>query len=309
MVGQGNYKYYKLRLACVEAAQQLTFTLTASNGNPDVYVSRTEERPTTSSYAFKSTDAAAADVVEIPNPEAGMYYVGVYGTTTATFKLRANTKMFTGKHPCRGFRLMDSEPEERNSDGSFLLENAMTVTGGANFESTLSVAMDVALGDAETDNVAIKGQVALGVAGPSEYVMSRQDAAANESAGALLIRGARGFGADAGNVSVVAGAGTDAKGGSLRVFAGDANNASAGDLTLGTGRATSGRAGNVAILVDLGDVGSGGNVSAAAGATNAANAHGGSVNVVAGSGANVTGGGGGVVRMRGGRAAGKRQWL
>ena len=46
MIGQGNYKYYKLQLACVEAAQALTFTLTASNGNPDVYVSR-EPRPTT----------------------------------------------------------------------------------------------------------------------------------------------------------------------------------------------------------------------------------------------------------------------
>ena len=46
MIGQGNYKYYKLQLACVKAAQALTFTLTASNGNPDVYVSR-EPRPTT----------------------------------------------------------------------------------------------------------------------------------------------------------------------------------------------------------------------------------------------------------------------
>ena len=40
MVGMGNYKYYKLHLNCVEAAQALTFTLTALNGNPDV-LSRT----------------------------------------------------------------------------------------------------------------------------------------------------------------------------------------------------------------------------------------------------------------------------
>jgi hypothetical protein len=74
MIGQGNYKYYKLQLACVEAAQALTFTLTASNGNPDVYVSR-EPRPTTSLYAFKSEATDAADVIEIPSPEAGTYYV------------------------------------------------------------------------------------------------------------------------------------------------------------------------------------------------------------------------------------------
>ena len=46
-----------------------------------------------------------------------MYYVGVFGTTTSTFKLRANTKMFTGKHPCRGFRLLDHDFEDENADG------------------------------------------------------------------------------------------------------------------------------------------------------------------------------------------------
>ncbi len=32
LVGLGNYQYYKLQLSCVEAAQALTFTLSATNG-------------------------------------------------------------------------------------------------------------------------------------------------------------------------------------------------------------------------------------------------------------------------------------
>ena len=115
----GNYKYYKIQLACVEAAQELTFTLSATNGNADLYVSRVTPFPSALAFTFKSELSASgtADVVSIPHPEAGMYYVGVFGTTTSTFKLRANTKMFTGKHPCRGFRLLDHDFEDENADG------------------------------------------------------------------------------------------------------------------------------------------------------------------------------------------------
>jgi hypothetical protein len=46
LVGAGNYKYYKLTLSCVEAAQALTFTLSAINGNPDLFISQTLKNPT-----------------------------------------------------------------------------------------------------------------------------------------------------------------------------------------------------------------------------------------------------------------------
>ena len=76
----------------------------------------------------------------------------------------------------------------------------MTVTGGANFESNLNVLQDVTLGDAETDSVAIKGQITLGTAGPGEYVVNKHDAL-NNTAGSLVIRGANAIGGLAGNVA------------------------------------------------------------------------------------------------------------
>ena len=303
MVGMGNYKYYKLHLNCVEAAQALTFTLTALNGNPDVYISNTLRNPSPAGYTYKSESLTSEDVIEIPAPPAGTYYIGVYGKTTATFKLRALTKMFTGKHPCHGFRLVDSDLDELNTDGSFLLENTMTVTGGANFESNLNVLQDVTLGDAETDSVAIKGQITLGTAGPGEYVVNKQDAL-NNTAGSLVIRGANAIGGLAGNVTLAAGLGTDGRGGSMNLFAGGASNADAGDLTIGTGRSVEGRAGNLTIFVDRGDVGVGGNISVSAGLTTAQDMPGGSLNIAAGVGENAAGGRGGVVKVSGGFAGG-----
>jgi hypothetical protein len=46
-VSNGEYKYYKVNVACVEAAQPLTLELTTSNGNANLYVSRTSQPTTT----------------------------------------------------------------------------------------------------------------------------------------------------------------------------------------------------------------------------------------------------------------------
>ena len=183
------------------------------------------------------------------------------------------------------------------------MENTMTVTGGANFESNLNVLQDVTLGDAETDSVAIKGQITLGTAGPGEYVVNKQDAL-NNTAGSLVIRGANAIGGLAGNVTLAAGLGTDGRGGSMNLFAGGASNADAGDLTIGTGRSVEGRAGNLTIFVDRGDVGVGGNISVSAGLTTAQDMPGGSLNIAAGVGENAAGGRGGVVKVSGGFAGG-----
>ena len=50
MVGLGNYKYYKINLNCVESAQAMTFTLTALNGNPDMYISQALRNPTSTGF-------------------------------------------------------------------------------------------------------------------------------------------------------------------------------------------------------------------------------------------------------------------
>ena len=176
MVGIGNYKYYKLHLRCTQAAQPTRFKLIPLDGNPDLYISKTVRNPTKSMYSWKSEETGLKeDVIEIERPEAGTYYIAVYGEATATFKLTAFTKMWTGKHPCTGFRIEDNDTEEENTDGSFLLENKMTVTGGVNFESNLNVLQDVTLGDSQTDTVAIKGQIELGTASPGEYVINKAD--------------------------------------------------------------------------------------------------------------------------------------
>ena len=303
MIGIGNYKYYVIKLSCVEAAQKMTFTLTALNGNPDLYISQTLRNPSTVGYTWKSESTSSTDVIEIAAPAAGNYYIAVYGTSSATFKLTAFTKMWTGKHPCTGFRLMDNDVVEVNTDGSFLLENHMTVTGAVNFEDNLNVMQDVTLGDTTANTIQAKAKLKLGVAAEGEYVINRQDVR-NATAGSLTIRGAHAVGGLAGNVTLIAGQGTDGRGGGMNIFSGAANEADAGDLTLGTGRALGGRAGNLTLYVDRGDVGVGGNVTVTAGATTAGDMPGGSVNVKAGVGENVTGGRGGVVQIDGGEARG-----
>ena len=304
MVGIGNYKYYKLHLRCTQAAQPTRFKLIPLDGNPDLYISKTVRNPTKSMYSWKSEETGLKeDVIEIERPEAGTYYIAVYGEATATFKLTAFTKMWTGKHPCTGFRIEDNDTEEENTDGSFLLENKMTVTGGVNFESNLNVLQDVTLGDSQTDTVAIKGQIELGTASPGEYVINKADTL-NVTGGTLVLRGANTMGASAGNVTLMAGLGTQGRGGSMNLFAGAANYADAGDLTIGTGRALEGRAGNLTIFVSRGDVGVGGNVTVKAGLTTARDMPGGSVNIAAGIGAHTTGGRGGVVQIDGGLAQG-----
>ena len=302
----GNYKYYKLHLRCTEAAQAVTFRLHALDGNPDLYISKTLRNPTKSHgyHSWKSEETGLKeDVIVIDRPEAGTYYIAVYGAATATFKVTAFTKMWTGKHPCTGFRIEDNDTEEENTDGSFLLENKMTVTGGVNFESNMNVLQDVTLGDSQTDTISIKGQVQLGTASPGEYIIHKADTL-NVTGGTLVLRGANTMGANAGNVTLMAGLGTQGRGGSMNLFAGAANYADAGDLTIGTGRALEGRAGNLTIFVSRGDVGVGGNVTVKAGLTSDEDMPGGSVNIAAGIGAHSTGGRGGVLKIDGGLAQG-----
>jgi hypothetical protein len=73
-----------------------------------MYISQTLKNPSTIGYSLKS-ESTGEDVIEIAAPSAGNYYIAIYGTSTATYKLRAVTKMFTGKHPCKGFRLVDAD--------------------------------------------------------------------------------------------------------------------------------------------------------------------------------------------------------
>ena len=93
-----------LHLRCTEAAQAVTFRLHALDGNPDLYLQDFEEPDQKSRVSlWKSEETGLKeDVIVIDRPEAGTYYIAVYGAATATFKVTAFTKMWTGKHPCTG---------------------------------------------------------------------------------------------------------------------------------------------------------------------------------------------------------------
>ena len=161
LVSEDEYKYYKLSVACVEAAQTLILRLTSTNGDANIYVSTTLQQPTDAQYQYKA-EMDGNDQLDILSPTAGVYYIGVHGATSASFKLQALMKMYTGKHMCQGFRLIDDTIESINEDGAFLLENAMTVTGNTELQSNIAVEGDATLGNTMSDYVFMRWASASG---------------------------------------------------------------------------------------------------------------------------------------------------
>ena len=253
-VSSSGYKYYKVNVACVEAAQPLTLELTTSNGDADLYVSRSAQ-PTTSSYEQRSVNVGnALDSVTITSPVNGYYYVSVYGALSSTYKLRALTTMFTGKHPCTGFRITDSDVSSvgSGSGNQFILQEALTASAAAGFTADVSVDGDVILGDAYTDSVTAKGELKLGVTDSTYYAITRQSPSAPSSnpGGALSIVGANAT-YQGGSVKILGGTGGSGAGGDVVIEAGSASGGNGGDLKLRGGTSNSGTGGDV--VIDAGD--------------------------------------------------------
>ena len=253
-VSNGEYKYYKVNVACVEAAQPLTLELTTSNGNADLYVSRTSQ-PTTTVYEGSSANTGnALDSVTISSPVNGYYYVSVYGALSSTYKLRATTTMFTGKHPCTGFRITDSDVSSvgSGSGNQFVLQEALTASAGASFTADLSVDGDVILGNAYVDSVTVKGEMELGVTDSTYYSITRQppSSPSTQAGGALAIIGANAT-FQGGSVKVLGGAGGTGTGGDVTIEAGSSSSGNGGSLNLRGGTSTSGTGGDV--VIDAGD--------------------------------------------------------
>ena len=253
-VSIGEYKYYKMKVACVEAAQAIGFELTTSNGNADLYVSRSAQ-PTTSSYDSRSENVGnAADSVTITSPLSGYYYISVYGTLSSTYKLRATTTMFTGKHSCTGFRITDSDFSSTGSGSGnqFVLQEALSASAAASFTADVTVDGDVILGDAYADSVTLKGQLKLGVTDSSSYAITRQapTSPSTNAGGALSIVGSSAT-SQGGSVSVLGGAGGTGAGGDVTVEAGSASAGNGGSLYLRGGTSNSGTGGDV--VIDAGD--------------------------------------------------------
>ena len=253
-MSSSGYKYYKVNVACVEAAQPLTLELTTSNGDANLYVSRSAQ-PTTSSYEQRSVNVGnALDSVTITSPVNGYYYVSVHGALSSTYKLRALTTMFTGKHPCTGFRITDSDVSSvgSGSGNQFILQEALTASAAAGFTADVSVDGDVILGDAYTDSVTAKGELKLGVTDSTYYAITRQSPSAPSSnpGGALSIVGANAT-YQGGSVKILGGTGGSGAGGDVVIEAGSASGGNGGDLNLRGGTSNSGTGGDV--VIDAGD--------------------------------------------------------
>ena len=253
-VSAGAYRYYKTRVACAEAAAAVTFELATSNGNADLYVSASQQ-PSSSSYDYASVNGGnGVDSVTIASPTNGYYYVSVLGTLSSTYRLRVTTTMFTGKHACAGFRIVDSDVSSvgSGSGNQFVLQEALTASAAAGFAADVSVDGDVILGDAYADSVTVKGETKLGVTDGTYYAISRQPPSSpgSDAGGALSIIGANST-SGGGSVKILGGTGGGAAGGDVIVEAGSGAAGNGGALYLRGGTSNSGTGGDV--VIDAGD--------------------------------------------------------
>jgi hypothetical protein len=196
----------------------------------------------------------ALDSVTISSPVNGYYYVSVYGAVSSTYKLRATTTMFTGKHPCTGFRITDSDVSSvgSGSGNQFVLQEALTASAAASFTADVTVDGDVILGNAYVDSVTVKGEMELGVTDSTYYSITRQppSSPSTQAGGALAIIGANAT-FQGGSVKVLGGAGGTGTGGDVTIEAGSATSGNGGSLNLRGGTSTSGTGGDV--VIDAGD--------------------------------------------------------
>ena len=88
-------KFYKLQLSCPDTAAALQVTLTPLQGDPDLYLSSTVQQPGPVTGADQSLVGNATQLA-LQFPSAGMYYLGVFGVTSAAFKVQATVQLATG---------------------------------------------------------------------------------------------------------------------------------------------------------------------------------------------------------------------
>ena len=127
MINQGNYKYYKLQLACVEAAQALTFTLTV-NDNRRLRVARAATDGVPVCAQVRGGERGGRHRDSQPRGWHVLHRRIRHGH--GDVQAAREHKDVHREHPCRGFRA-DATPTSKTRT-ALLLENAMTVTGAGN---------------------------------------------------------------------------------------------------------------------------------------------------------------------------------
>ena len=203
VVSTGRYKYYKLPIGCLDSAQTLRVNLVAVSGNPDLLLSTLTQKPTTSDFTLAST-LDGSDELQIESPVSGIYYIGVYGQTSASFKLQATMDMYTGKHMCRTFRLEDVVLVEGEESDRVLLDGDFVVAGNASFEDAISVAGTAFLGDSMEDMLYLRSNVVVGSLSSLTSVIQRQTVQ-NIRGGDIALMGADSFDGSAGSINIQAG--------------------------------------------------------------------------------------------------------
>jgi hypothetical protein len=92
-VQTGAYEYFSFEVN--EPNMNLTITVTALNGDPDLYVSTTTARPTNTDYEYDSIHWGT-DSVHLDNAAVGTYYIGVHGFLASDFSI---TALLTDEEP------------------------------------------------------------------------------------------------------------------------------------------------------------------------------------------------------------------
>jgi hypothetical protein len=88
VVNPGHYKYYDFYVN--QDVAQVTFTLSRSVGNPDIYVRNDGQTPNNTFYQWSST-SNGNDVIYVSPASAAEYLIAVYGVTTSNYTIKAET--------------------------------------------------------------------------------------------------------------------------------------------------------------------------------------------------------------------------
>ncbi len=88
-VDKGKYQYYQVYVDQVTTTMDLTITVSAFSGDPDLYISDSVMLPDINTYKWKSSTGFGGEAYTLPASQTrvGKYYIAVYGFTDATYSI------------------------------------------------------------------------------------------------------------------------------------------------------------------------------------------------------------------------------
>ena len=92
VVASGSYKYFSYSVQDINTF--LFITVSTITGDPDLYVSTSNNKPNVTSYQWRSTYSGSDTVVVKPTDKyfkTGIYYISIYAYTDSTFSISASS--------------------------------------------------------------------------------------------------------------------------------------------------------------------------------------------------------------------------